>query len=181
MPSAAQNQSRRGITLIEMLVVIILVGILTAITAAKLDWTRYQAESVGRILVADLSQAQRTAVSLQSNVRVTVLSASLIQIHEDANNNNAVDGNERVIQRAIEPGFALGKGSMSSLPAPADPTELTTVTFRRDGTASRSGSIYVSNGTTTSPCKYCRAVAITRATGRVVSYSHARGSWVRGN
>lgn len=164
-----------------MLIVIIMIGILAGITASKLDWTRYKADSAGRVLMADLAQAQRTAVSLQNDVHVTVVSTSRMRIHEDVNNNGAMDTGERVVFRPMETGFLIGRGSATALPAPADGTELTTITFRRDGTASRNGSIYVSNGVTTSPCKYCRAVAVTRATGRVVLYSHARGTWTRSN
>ena len=30
-------------------------------------------------------------------------------------------------------------------------------------------------------CKHCRAVSITRATGRIVWYSYGSGSWKRAN
>ena len=70
---------------------------------------------------------------------------------------------------------------MDDLPSPADAAELTSFVFRRDGTSSRSGSLYLSSPRDDADCKWCRAVTISRATGRVVSYSHARGTWVRGN
>jgi prepilin-type N-terminal cleavage/methylation domain-containing protein len=172
--------SRRGVSLIELLVVVIMVGILAGIVATKLDWVRYRADSVARGLLAALSQAQRTAVSLQTDVRVTVdPGGERVQIHEDANNNGAIDGNERVTYAALDHDFRIGKGSMTALPAPAEPGELSSLVFRRDGTASRSGSMYLRNNMSGTGCRYCRAVSIQRATGRPLYWSHASGSWVR--
>ena len=114
--------------------------LLAGITATRLDWTRYRADAVARGVQADLSQAQRTAVSLQANVRVTRLAADRLQVHEDANNNGTVEGGERVTVSVLEHGFTLDQGTMAALPAPAAGSELAAVTFRRDGTASTSGT-----------------------------------------
>ncbi|HPF62023.1 MAG TPA: GspH/FimT family protein [Gemmatimonadales bacterium] len=175
--------ARAGVSMIEMLVVIILIGILAGIAASRLDWVRYRADSVARGVLADLSAAQRTAVSLQTDVRITTLSNDRLRIHEDANNNGAVDGSERVTFTVLENGFRFGKGSMAGTPAPADATDLSTVTlvFRRDGTASRGGTFYLSSPVADTTCRYCRAVAIARSTGRAVGYSNASGAWVRAN
>lgn len=173
-----------GITLIEMLVVVILIGILAGIAASKLDFVRYRADSIGRGVLSDISAAQRTAVSLQTDVRITMDgSATRLQIHEDANNNGVIDGSERVTYSALENGFKLGKGTMTGTPAPADPTDLSGVTlvFRRDGTASVGGTYYISSPVDDPTCRYCRAVSVARATGRTAAYSFATGAWVRGN
>lgn len=173
--------STAGLSLIEMLVVIVLIGILAGIAASKLDWVRYRADSISRGVLSDLAQAQRTAVSLQMDVRVTALTNDRLQIHEDANNNGAIDGAERVLFSVLDHGFQLAQGGMPGVPAPADPGELTSVVFRRDGTASRGGTFYVASPLPDSPCKYCRAASVARATGRVVWYSYSSGAWVRGN
>ena len=172
--------TRHGVTLIEMLVVVIMIGILAGIVASKLDWGRYRADSEARGLLAALSQAQRTAVSLQTDVRVSVTDGGArVQVHEDANNNASLDTGERVTYFALDNDYRVGQRSMAALPAPAEPGELAAVVFRRDGSASRSGSMYLSPPTMGTNCKYCRAVSIQRATGRTVSWSHATGGWVR--
>ena len=164
-----------------MLIVVTMIGILAAITGSRLDWTRYRADSTVRGVMAQLSAAQRTAVSLQNDVRVSVSASNRIRIHEDVNNNGTEDGTERITHLVLDDGFAIGQGAMADLPSPADATELTTFVFRRDGTSSRGGSLYLSSPRDDAACKWCRAVTISRATGRVVSYSHARGAWVRSN
>ena len=171
----------RGVSLIEMLIVMTVIGILAAISASRLDWVKYRADTVSRGAYGDLAQAQRTAVSLQMDVRITVDGNSTLRIHEDANNNGTVDGGERVIGSTLDHGFVFGKGEMASLPAPADPTELTVLVFRRDGSASRSGTFYISSPLSDPDCKYCRAVTVTRATGRPSWYSFVTGTWVRRN
>ncbi|HET9064655.1 MAG TPA: type II secretion system protein [Gemmatimonadales bacterium] len=170
-------------SLIEMMVVVILIGILAGIAASRLDWNRYRAEAIGRGVLSDIATAQRTAVSLQTDVRVSTLSSDRLRIHEDANNNGAIDGGERVTYSVLEHGYQFGRGSIAAVPAPADATDLSTVTlvFRRDGSASRGGTYYVSSTNYDPTCKYCRGIAIARSTGRAVSYSRATGTWVRGN
>ncbi len=170
-------------SLIEMMIVVILIGILAGIAASKLDWNRYRAEAVARGALSDISTAQRTAVSLQTDVRITTVSNDRLQIHEDANNNGAIDGTERVTYAVLDHGYQFGQGTIAATPAPADATDLSAVTvvFRRDGSASRGGSYYISSSNYDPTCKYCRGIAISRSTGRAVSYSRATGTWVRGN
>lgn len=177
------TRPRLGFSLIEMLIVIIMIGILAGIAASRLDWNKYRADSIARGVLAAVSTAQRTAVSLQNDVRITTLSGDRLRIHEDTDNDGTIDGGERVTYATLEYNYRLGKGSVSNVPAPADPTDLSTVTlvFRRDGTASRSGTFYIRAGSTDTACKYCRAVSVARATGRTVYYSRATGAWVRGN
>lgn len=172
---------RAGFTLFEMLVAIVIIGILAGITASRLDWQQYRAQSVARDVLGALTQAQRTAVSLQVDVRVTQVGNDRLRIHEDANNNGAVDGTERVTQAVLDHGYTLGQGTVAALPAPANGSELTSIIFRRDGSASTSGAFYIHSPVADPDCHYCRAVEITRATGRATVHSYATQSWVRGN
>lgn len=173
--------SRRGVTLFELLIVIVMIGILSGIAASRLDWTKYRADSVGRGVMAELAAAQRLAVSLQEDVRVTVVDSGRLQVHEDADDDGTIGLTERVRMVPLAENFSIGRGTAPDLPSPEDPTDLTLIVFRRDGTANRSGTIYVHGPGSDPACHHCRAVAIARATGRLVSYSYATGTWKRAN
>ncbi|HEX3927274.1 MAG TPA: GspH/FimT family protein [Gemmatimonadales bacterium] len=168
-------------TLIELLIVIVMIGILSGIAASKLDFTRYRADAVGRGVMGQLAMAQRRAVSLQADVRIILPDSARIQVHEDTNDDNAVNSGERVVTYPLDHNFILSQGSAPNLPSPEDPTPLTSLTFRRDGSANRSGTFYLIGPGYDPLCKHCRAVAVSRATGRVVWYSYATGAWLRGN
>ncbi len=163
-----------------MLLVVVIIGILTGISAARLDWTSYRANSVSRGVMSRLAQAHRLAVSLQMDVRVTAEPQRLV-IHEDADNNGVVNGSERVVVEVLEHGFQFERNGAGPVPAPDDPTELTNLVFRRDGSASRGGTFYLAGPLDDPDCSYCRAVSISRATGRGVWYTLAGGAWRRGN
>lgn len=173
--------SRAGITLLEMLIALVMVGILSGIAASRLDWTRYRADSSARGVMTELANAQRLAVSLQANVRVTIPTPDRMLVHEDIDNNGAVGSTERVRSLPLDNHFVFAKSTAGDTPSPSDPTELTVLTFRRDGSANRSGTFYVSGPGTDTGCRHCRAVVVTRATGRVVLYSNASGGWKRAN
>ena len=173
------NGRRPGVTLLEMMIVMVMVGILSSIAASRLDWLKYRADSAARGVLTDLANAQRLAVSLQANVRVTIPDPARMLIHEDLDDNGAVAPAERVRSAPLDDGFTFAKGTAADTPSPADPAALTVLTFRRDGSANRGGTFYLSGPGTDSTCRHCRAVVVTRATGRVVLYSNASGSWKR--
>lgn len=178
--TAGQDRRYRGITLIEMLITVTLIGILSGIAASRLDWGRYRADAVSRGLMAELSTAQRLAVSLQTEVRVTQPTPDRLLVHEDANNDGAVGGTERVRTVYFDDGYLLQNTGVPAVPSPSDATQLTAVVFRRDGSSSRSGTFYLRHPGDPA-CKRCRAVSVTRATGRLVWYSYSQGAWRRGN
>ena len=178
-PAAVAGAS--GVTLLELLVAIVMVGILCAIGLTRLDWKRYQADSAGRGVMAELATAQRLALSLQSNIVVTLPDSGRMQVLEDKNNDGSASSDERVRTVPIDNFFAFGTGGAPTLPAPDDGTAITTITFHRDGSADHSGTFYLHGPGYDPTCKHCRAVTVARATGRVVWYTYASGSWIRAN
>ncbi|HEX3927507.1 MAG TPA: GspH/FimT family pseudopilin [Gemmatimonadales bacterium] len=173
--------ARRGVTLVELLIVIVVIGILSGVAASRLDWGAYRADATSRAVMAELANAQRRAVSLQEDVEVILPDSLHLQVHDDANNNGSIEAGERLRTVPLDDGFVFSQGSAPAVPAPANPTPLTLIVFRRDGSASHSGTLYLSDGSYDPACKHCRAVSVARATGRATWYSYATGGWQRAN
>lgn len=168
-------------TLLELMIVIAMIGILSAIAITRLDWHRYQADASARGVMAELATAQRLALSLQSNIVVTFPDSGRMQILEDANNDGVAEGSERLRTVPLDNNFYFGKATAPDVPSPETPTQFTTLTFHRDGSADKSGTLYMHGPGYDPNCAHCRAIAITRATGRVVWYSYGTGAWKRAN
>lgn len=181
LPRTPPGTGTLGVTLMELLIVITMIGILSAVAMTRLDWKRYQADAAGRGAMAELATAQRLALSLQSNMVVSFVDSTRMQILEDANNDGSASSNERIRYVVLDNHFYFGRGGAPDVPAPEDPNEFTTLTFHRDGSADKSATLYLHGPGLDPTCKHCRAVAINRATGRVVWYTYASGSWKRMN
>lgn len=181
LPEPSVAPGTRGMTLLELLIVISMIGILSAIAITRLDWRRYQADAAARGMMAELATAQRLALSLQSNMVVTFPDSLRMRILEDANNDGVAGGSERVRTVPLDNNFSFGKGSAPDIPAPDIPTQFTTLTFHRDGSADKSGTLYLQGPGYDPNCAHCRAISVTRATGRVVWYSYGSGAWKRAN
>ena len=166
-------------TLLELMMVIAVIGILSAVALSKLDWKRYQADAAGRGAMAELATAQRVALSLQTNVLVSFPDSSRMQVAEDANDNGTLNAGERVRYIVLDNNFYFGKANAPDVPSPETPATFSTMMFHRDGSADKSATLYLHGPGNDPNCRHCRAVSINRATGRVVWYSYASGNWKR--
>lgn len=193
MPGSMHPGSRRGFSLIEMLVMVVLLGIITGMAVAKVDYTRNRVNASDMHLASELSAAQRLAISLQHDVRIRFeVATGTIQIHEDANNNGTVQAGERVRRVALEDGVRFARGPAPVLPQVgaddisfADVGGSPTLVFRRDGSASQAGGLYLtSDRAATLGAAYAKdgcAIEVIRSTGRIVRWKYSSGSWRAGN
>jgi len=95
IPLQRGRWSETGVTLVELVLVVTVIGIVAAFAVPKIDYAKYRVDSSMRGIGTAILSAQRRAVSAQHDVIVTFIDGgSTIRIHEDQNNNGAVDGNE---------------------------------------------------------------------------------------
>lgn len=181
---------RRGFTMVELIMVVVIVGMMAAIALPRVGLASYQANSGARVVATALSYAQRLAVSQQSDVRVAFdLGTNQLRVHEDRDNDNVIDDGERVVFTALPEEMRFGRGTA---PARDVGGEIVTfsrtqdglpmVVFHRDGTSSENGGLYISTiaGLGAGRAEDVRAIEITRATGRATWFSYATGSWKEG-
>lgn len=190
-PATAAGRSDRGFSLVELLFVIVILGILTSIALPRINVASYRANSGAQVLAATLANAQRQAISRQADTRVAFdMPNNRLRIHEDENNDNVIDGDERVTSTPLPEGVAFGRGSAIARDIGADVITFTrtqdgmpVVIFRRDGTASEAGGAYLSTvvGLAGDRTADVRAVEVSRATGRASWFSFATGTWKAGN
>lgn len=181
-----------GFTLVEMLVVVTIIGIMAGLALPAIDVTRFKVESGLQSVGSTLQAAQREAVGRQHNVPVSfdVLQSAIV-VHFDANNDGVANNGERVrfwpmdaalvFSRGPAPARAFGGTPVSF---PNGPNGLPTVTFRRNGSASLAGGLYITSRQAVAGLAKrqndTRAVEIVRATGRIEWFRYSGGQWRRG-
>lgn len=189
--SPSRLRNTRGVTMSELLTVMTIVGVTSAIALPKLDLPHYAIDSAMRAVGTTLMAAQRDAVAAQHDVIVSFDSAGrALIIHYDRDNDGTVDSGERTRRVGLYDGVTFGRPSavtarsfgtaainfqtVGSHPA---------IIFHRAGSASESGGLYLTSIRATRPGANrpddTRAIEFERATGRVDWYRY-RGTWSRG-
>jgi Tfp pilus assembly protein FimT len=181
-PNALRD--RRGYSLGELLWVIVILSIIAGLAMPKLDWMKYRLNGEVRNIQMHLAYAQRLAVSLQHNVQVTVdQTQRRLIVDEDADNDGIYSANERRRVVQLDDGINFKRVVAPDLPAPAPTNVLSTIIYRRDGSADQSGVIFMNTerGANLNNNNDARALELIRATGRAVSYKYLSSAWVRGS
>ncbi len=182
--------TRSGVTLIELLIVVVIIGIVAAFALPRFDYTKYRIESSMRGVGTTLLSAQRRAVTAQHDVVITFdAGTNAIRVIEDANNNGLLDAGERTRGVPLGEQVVLSAGG-----APAHPVGLGPVTFKkkfaglpaltyhRNGSASERGGVYLTSRRAVLSGTHAndtRLLEIERSTGRV-SWHRYNGVWQRG-
>jgi Tfp pilus assembly protein FimT len=168
-----------------MLIVIAIMGIVSAIAIPRINTTQFHQDAGARITRTALQIAGRLAVTRQYDIIVSFdVPRSMMRIAEDMDNNGAVDSGEHISWKALEDGaiFAVPATGLSGTPLGAiDGSGLTTIDgmpsmiFRRNGATSTAAVIYI--GSVRNQPHDFRAVTVAQSTGRTDWYRYANAGW----
>lgn len=185
MKASRRNGGRAGLTLIELAVVLVLLGTMAGLAIPRLNLSAYRADAAAQQVRSVFQTAQRTSLTRQYDVIVSVdtLKGGL-RIAEDVNNNGAIEisewkfwrppgeGNRFAVPPAgVEPGTGVTYrpvGSAVAGPALKNVDGLPSVIFHRNGSTSSEMEVYMSS-------RYrgrsdFRGITLTRSTGRTELY-----------
>jgi prepilin-type N-terminal cleavage/methylation domain-containing protein len=181
-----QMSRRRGFSMIELLTTLIIMGIIAAMAVPRIDMSRMRSDAAMRQITTLMVQAQRTALTKQHNVIISIDAAgSRLRLVEDKNNSNTYDAGDRAMWMALEPGVKFVPsptpldgmtGSVIFL-KPRTIDGFPSVIFRRNGAASSDGAMFLSAKPT--EITSVRAIGITQSTGRADGYKYTGTAWVR--
>lgn len=180
---------RRGVTVIELVMVMIILGTVAAIAAPRINMNAYRADAAARAVRGALQVAQRSAITRQSNVVVTFDSTNRrLVLLEDTNDNGTADAGERIINKPLEEKVRFIAPTMnrvaggstsafivgSSLQVVAS---MPRITMRRDGSSSSDVEIYLTVRANM-PKEY-RAITIDPGIGKTELYRYSGTAWSR--
>ncbi len=180
-----------GFTAVELVLVLVVLGVLVLLIAPRINVARIRTDAAMKGIGTTLLTAQRQAVTRQHDVIVTFdLANRSLHIHEDGNNNGAVDAGERRRAVALEEGVVFGLGGAT--PRPMGPGPVTyqkliggqpALVFHRDGSASEAAGFYLTSARAAASGAHpgdTRAIETEPGTGRVNWFSYTPPTWQRG-
>jgi prepilin-type N-terminal cleavage/methylation domain-containing protein len=192
-PSPRRTPSRRGFTLAEIMVVVVITGMMVALAIPRVDTTKWRADAIATIVRTTLQYAQRQAITRQHDMVVSFdTSGQRIRTFWDADNSGTITGTERVTWRGLDVGVLFTdpavngiSGTHITIPVSgaqiATLTGFPTLTFHRDGSVSTDAEIYIKVAAHGPP--WYRAIRLTQATGRVDWYrlNVQSSKWIQAN
>ncbi|MFW6202422.1 MAG: GspH/FimT family pseudopilin [Gemmatimonadota bacterium] len=145
-------RARAGLTLYELLFVLVLIGLVAGLAAPYVDPADRAVRNAAETVESTLLMARRLAMERQHDVVVAFdLQNAAIRIHEDADDDGELEPNERVRWIEVADDIAFARGAAPAHPrvgpAPSSfstlQTGLPALTFRRDGRVVERGGLYL--------------------------------------
>jgi hypothetical protein len=189
--------------MVELITVLFLAAVITALAAPQVDLTRFRSDAIARQVAGQFATAQRSALQRQHDVAVGVdETTGRLLMTEDENNSGTRDASERESWLALDrsakfgsPPMALddagaaaagggggGGGAMSSGGMSSSRSYtvsgLPSIIFRRNGAPSADFVVYVTSAI--GKASAWRAVRVVKGTGTVEMWRFNGTAWVRG-
>lgn len=187
---AGECPSASGFTLPELLMVLLFVGILSAMVVPNLEIVRFRMDGAARGTMSALVSAQRQAVARQHDVVVAIDTIHRrLRIHQDRDRDGQIGPDEPLRMVPVDDGVVFGRGGAPALGGGPSVsfTEtqdgLPAVRFIRNGSASEAGFIYLTSARAARSDRQpqdARAVEVDRATGRINWYYYRDHGWEQG-
>ena len=173
------KQLHPGFTMVEIIIVLVMMAVVAGMAIPRLNLSQFRADAAAQQVRSVFQTAQRTSLTRQYDVIVSVDTAQFgLRIAEDVNNDGSIQVSEWKFWRPT------GEGNRFEIPPMGLNTPTVTssvfgaqlrivdgmksVIFHRDGSTSTDAEIYVQS-TYKGRTDY-RAISVTRATGRTELY-----------
>ena len=188
--ATATGRVRRGFTLIEILIVLVIASTILTLSVPRLDLARYKDDGAVQVLRSTLQLAQRAALTQQHDVLVSFdTSRQEMRVVLDINNDDKFSPGigERATFRPMPDGAQFKRPPIGvNGPVTGSITggtvrlvdQMPTVVFHRDGAASGNTEIYFQGKAGAS--KDFRAIVLTQATGRSDWFRYNGNKWSPG-
>jgi prepilin-type N-terminal cleavage/methylation domain-containing protein len=181
-------QNRRGFTLLEILIVLVIMSTLLTLSVPRIDIARHRADGAAQIVRTALQLAQRNALTRQHDMLVSFDTVrQRIRIAYDANNDGILASSETITWRGLNDGARFASPPAGMVYKTGGPVRgggirtiggMPTISFRRDGAASGDVELYFRGGP--GRPKDFRVIAIVQATGRADWYRYNGTVWSPG-
>lgn len=180
-----RQSARSGVTLIELMIVISVMAIMSAIALPRLNVSGYRADAAMTTLQTVLQQAQRSAIVRQADVMVSFDTAGgRVRVVVDTNGNHSYDVGEDVRWHPLEEGARFAtppSGVQTAGGAPVVGSAIVTrdgyptVFYHRDGAVSSELELFLRSARP--DLGDFRALHVRQATGRVREYRYDGAAW----
>src|SRR4051812_10930476 len=101
----SRPKTRRGFTLAELMVVVVITGMMITLAIPRVDTTKWRADAIATIVRTTLQYAQRQAITRQHDMVVSFdTTGDRIRTFWDANNSGTLNSSERVTWRGLDVG-----------------------------------------------------------------------------
>jgi prepilin-type N-terminal cleavage/methylation domain-containing protein len=181
--------TRHGFTMIETILVLVIIGVVTAIGLPRLDAFKYRSDATAVMIRSLVMQAQREAVVGQHDLIVSIDTAKhRIILGFDKDNDGSIASTERIRTQALP-----DQSKFATPPTPLSPdlsdygsiragalqtiSGLPSVVFRRDGSLSTVLELYTTSAR--GRLKDFRVTSVVQATGRTDYLRYDGTAWVK--